>query len=176
MGLTHIFFWWLKYIQKRIKNQRFSLQEHYHDQAEVLLTFVGSPNLLQRCQGARVCRYPLGTLEIAACLLRIYIKMSRHCGGGSSWIFYCRVRFSIEVMAAMMLSCFGCSNGCFRFGGSERANGCHNGTAVRGGWISFEEWSGHSEPGACKGSSKNPKAIWFPSQNWQVNLEHNLNF
>ena len=43
----------------------FSLQENYHDQAEVLLTFVGPPNLLQRCQGARVCRYPLGTLEIA---------------------------------------------------------------------------------------------------------------
>jgi hypothetical protein len=32
----------------------FSLQEHYHGQAEVLLTFVGPPNLLQRCQGVVV--------------------------------------------------------------------------------------------------------------------------
>ena len=32
---------------KNARNQMFSLQENYHDQAEVLLTFVGPPNLLQ---------------------------------------------------------------------------------------------------------------------------------
>jgi hypothetical protein len=51
--------------------------------------------------------------------------------------------FSIEVMAAAMMH-----------------NCC---TAVRGGWISFEEWSGHSEPGAT--TVQNPKPIWCPSQN-----------
>ena len=65
----------------------FSLQEHCHDQAEVLLTFVGPPNLLQRCDWGRVGML-VSSGNIGNRGMSKDPTMSRHCGGGSSWIFH----------------------------------------------------------------------------------------